>query len=94
MPAPTRLIGGTGDDWLCGGAGSDAFDYNTREFDNDTIADFNADGGDKIDLAFLKVGDLASLQPSCSRSARDVVITLGYDGTSEASASEHLPRHS
>jgi Ca2+-binding RTX toxin-like protein len=77
-----RLVGGSGDDWLMGGAGNDVFAYNTRAFNSDTIADFNVNG-DKIDLAFLNIGDFGSLQPFMEQVGADVVITLGYDSTSE-----------
>ena len=74
------LIGGGDEDTLRGGTGSDTFVYNTRQFGDDTIVDFTAGaGGDKIDLSFLKVADLASLTPFMTQDAADVVITLGYD---------------
>ncbi|WP_343712574.1 calcium-binding protein [Inquilinus sp.] len=77
-----RLIGGSGDDWMMGGTGNDVFAYNTRSFNSDTIADFNTDG-DKIDLAFLNVGDFGSLQPFMQQDADDVVIQLGYNSDTE-----------
>ncbi|MGO4125226.1 beta strand repeat-containing protein [Inquilinus sp. YAF38] len=79
------LIGGSGDDVMRGGTGSDTFKYDTREFGDDRIADFTAGaGGDKIDLSFLKVADLASLTPFMSQDGGDVVIELGYDSWSES----------
>ncbi|WP_342242301.1 M10 family metallopeptidase C-terminal domain-containing protein, partial [Inquilinus sp. OTU3971] len=70
---------GGDDDTLRGGSGSDTFVYNTRQFGDDTIKDFTAGaGGDKIDLTFLKVADLASLTPFMKEADGDVIITLGY----------------
>ncbi|OWJ65051.1 calcium-binding protein [Inquilinus limosus] len=64
------------------GAGNDVFAYNTRSFGSDTIADFNTNG-DRIDLSFLKVADLGSLQPFMQQDGADVVITLGYFSNTE-----------
>ncbi|MGL4967260.1 MAG: beta strand repeat-containing protein [Inquilinus sp.] len=77
-----RIVGGDGDDRLMGGAGNDVFAYNSRAFNTDTITDFNVNG-DKIDLAFLNVADFDSLRPFMLQDGDDVVITLGYDSTSE-----------
>ncbi|MGO4125227.1 M10 family metallopeptidase C-terminal domain-containing protein [Inquilinus sp. YAF38] len=70
-----RIIGGTGDDWLVGNAGHDVFVYNSREFNDDTIADFDING-DRIDLSYLHVADLASLRPFMVQDRTDVVIIL------------------
>jgi len=70
-----RIIGGTGDDWLVGNAGHDVFVYNSREFNDDTIADFDING-DRIDLSYLHVADLASLRPFMIQDRTDVVIIL------------------
>ncbi|MGK9169198.1 M10 family metallopeptidase C-terminal domain-containing protein [Inquilinus limosus] len=72
-----RLIGGGGQDWLMGGAGHDVFIFNQRAFDDDTIADFDANG-DRIDLSALNVADIDSLRPLMSQDGNDVVIALGY----------------
>jgi Ca2+-binding RTX toxin-like protein len=77
-----QLTGGGGNDTLIGGAGNDIFIYNTREFGNDTITDFA--NGDRIDLSGLNIGDFASLQPFMQQSGADVVITLGYFGSTES----------
>jgi Ca2+-binding RTX toxin-like protein len=78
-----QLTGGGGEDVLFGGAGNDIFIYNTREFGGDTIRDF-AVAGDKIDVSGLNVADLASLQPFMTQDGADVVITLGYDSSTES----------
>ncbi|MDR6292471.1 Ca2+-binding RTX toxin-like protein [Inquilinus ginsengisoli] len=77
------LTGGGGEDVLFGGAGNDIFIYNTREFGADTIRDFTV-AGDRIDLSALNVADLASLQPFMSQDGADVVITLGFNSSTES----------
>jgi Ca2+-binding RTX toxin-like protein len=71
-----RIIGGAGDDRLVGGAGNDIYVYNSRGFNNDTIAYFNTNG-DKIDLSYYHVADLASLRPFLHQNGADVVIDFG-----------------
>ena len=78
-----QLTGGGGEDVLFGGAGNDIFIYNTREFGGDTIRDFTI-AGDRIDLSGLNVADLASLKPFMTQDGDDVVITLGYDSSTES----------
>jgi Ca2+-binding RTX toxin-like protein len=75
------FIGRGGNDTLTGGGGNDVFVYDTRAFGSDRITDFNA--GDKLDLSFLKVADLASLQPFMTQDGFDTVITLGYNSSTE-----------
>ncbi|WP_225770495.1 calcium-binding protein [Inquilinus sp. Marseille-Q2685] len=78
------ITGGGDDDTLRGGSGSDTFVYNSRQFGDDVIKDFTRGaGGDKIDLSFLKVADLASLTPFMEEVDGGVVITLGYNSWSE-----------
>lgn len=45
------LRGGEGDDTLVGGGGADRFVYTPDSFGDDVILDFDAAGGDRIDLA-------------------------------------------
>ena len=45
-----HIFGGTGDDVLTGGSGADIF-YFSENHGNDTITDFNAAEGDRIDLS-------------------------------------------
>ncbi len=75
------ITGRGGNDTLTGKGGNDVFDYDTRAFGSDVITDFSA--GDKVDLSFLNVADLASLTPFMEQVGDDVVITLGYDSGSE-----------
>ena len=46
-----RLSGRGGADWLEGGAGADLFLFGDGDFGGDVIADFDRDGGDRIDLS-------------------------------------------
>ncbi|NKC30982.1 calcium-binding protein [Falsiroseomonas selenitidurans] len=75
------LIGGTNNDLLIGGAGGDRFLIDVREFGRDTIQDFGA--GDVLDLSFLGVADLATLQPFLSQVSTDVVFEAGWAGATE-----------
>ncbi|MBW8725880.1 MAG: M10 family metallopeptidase C-terminal domain-containing protein [Inquilinus limosus] len=77
-----RIIGRGGDDTLTGGAGSDVFTYDTRGFGDDVVTDFNANG-DRVDLSFLNVGDLGSLQPFLVQDGPDVVILLHWNSQAE-----------
>ena len=77
------LDAGPGNDSLIGGAGNDIFAFTTRQFGNDTITDFKQ-GQDKVDLSFLHVADLATLQPFMSQSGDGTVIALSYGSNSES----------
>jgi Ca2+-binding RTX toxin-like protein len=84
------LIGGGGSDMLTGGVGADLFTY-TSEADSttvafDTLADFNHDQGDRIDLRAI---DADSAQADnqwftfiggAEFSATDATAQLRYDG--------------
>ncbi|EMV9186202.1 type I secretion C-terminal target domain-containing protein, partial [Escherichia coli] len=48
-----QLTGGKGDDILTGGAGADTFIWKAGDVGNDTITDFKAGEGDRIDLSEL-----------------------------------------
>ena len=50
------LIVGDGSDVLYGGSGSDIFWYAAQNTNSDTIADFNLDQGDKVDISDLLQG--------------------------------------
>ncbi|MEI9904618.1 MAG: type I secretion C-terminal target domain-containing protein [Asticcacaulis sp.] len=63
---------------MFGGGGNDIFAFTTRQFGNDTIADFVV-GQDRIDLSALNIGDLASLQPFLSETNGTTTISFGYD---------------
>ncbi|UVE18757.1 retention module-containing protein [Pseudomonas sp. LS44] len=58
------LFGGAGDDTLTGGAGADLFIWKAGNTGHDTITDFNASEGDRIDLRDLlpdnAAGDILS----------------------------------
>ena len=77
-----RITGRGGNDTLTGGAGNDVFVYDTRGFGDDVVTDFNTNG-DRIDLSFLNVADLGSLLPFITQDGADVVITLGWNGSTE-----------
>ena len=48
-----QLTGGKGDDILTGGAGADTFIWKVGDIGNDTITDFKAGEGDRIDISDL-----------------------------------------
>ncbi|MCP1626893.1 retention module-containing protein [Pseudomonas nitroreducens] len=48
-----QLTGGKGDDILTGGAGADTFIWKAGDLGNDTITDFKAGEGDRIDISDL-----------------------------------------
>ncbi|MHB9800000.1 Ig-like domain-containing protein [Pseudomonas sp. MT3] len=48
-----QLIGGKGNDILTGGAGADTFVWKAGDLGNDTITDFKAEQGDRIDISDL-----------------------------------------
>ncbi|KJK01817.1 hypothetical protein UB43_07150 [Pseudomonas sp. 21] len=48
-----QLTGGKGDDILTGGAGADTFIWKAGDIGNDTITDFKAGEGDRIDISDL-----------------------------------------
>ncbi|WP_416311187.1 retention module-containing protein [Pseudomonas sp. W03] len=48
-----QLTGGQGNDILTGGAGADTFIWKAGDIGNDTITDFNAGEGDRIDISDL-----------------------------------------
>ncbi|MGL4967259.1 MAG: M10 family metallopeptidase C-terminal domain-containing protein [Inquilinus sp.] len=70
-----RITGGIGHDTLVGGLGNDIFVYDNHGFGNDRIVDFDTNG-DRIDLSYFHVADLASLRPFMSQDGADVVIAL------------------
>ncbi|MBK3759307.1 retention module-containing protein [Stutzerimonas frequens] len=51
------LIGGLGDDQLTGGSGADTFTWKAGDLGKDSILDFNASEGDRIDLRDLLQGE-------------------------------------
>lgn len=51
------LIGGLGDDQLTGGSGADTFTWKAGDLGKDSILDFNASEGDRIDLSDLLQGE-------------------------------------
>ncbi|BCH33723.1 hypothetical protein MesoLjLc_56530 [Mesorhizobium sp. L-8-10] len=73
-----------GNDTLIGGDGSDIFAYTTREFDNDTITDFQR-GVDRIDLSALNIADFETLKRFISSdSLGNAVITFAFYGSTES----------
>ena len=76
------LNGGADNDLLRGGAGADVFQYSTRNYDSDTIADF-VFGTDKLDLRGLGVADTATLASYVSQVGSDTVITTAFNGSVE-----------
>jgi Ca2+-binding RTX toxin-like protein len=82
------LAGGRDDDTLTGGAGADTFVFRTGD-GTDTITDFNAAEGDRLDLtgvaAFHGLSDLI-----ITRAGSNTIITLGSGLVLENVASETL----
>ena len=66
-----------------GEAGSDTFDFQTRNFGNDIIRDFTV-GVDKIDLSALFISDLNQLLPYMSDTAQGVLIDTFYGYSTES----------
>ncbi len=76
-----HIFGGTGDDVLTGGSGADIF-YFSGDHGNDTITDFNAAEGDRIDLSgFNKSITWEQLQSKIATvtDGNDVVTGLRID---------------
>ncbi|WP_421738824.1 type I secretion C-terminal target domain-containing protein [Caulobacter sp.] len=78
------LTGDRDDDFLIGGLGADTFQYIDRRFDRDTIADFSASEGDRIDLSALNIADFSQLQRFITQVGSDAVITLKYFNDAES----------
>jgi serralysin len=76
------LIGGAGSDLMRGGAGRDLFLYTDRDFGNDAIEGWAR--GDKVDLSFLGVADLATLQPYLSQDGLDAVLSTFFGSYTES----------
>lgn len=72
------LAGDRDDDLLIGGQGADTFQYLDARFDRDTIADFSASEGDRIDLSALNIAEFSQLQRFITQVGSDAVITLNY----------------
>ncbi|MFO0996629.1 MAG: Ig-like domain-containing protein [Alphaproteobacteria bacterium] len=69
------LTGGAGDDTLKGGGGDDVFVFGVGD-GNDRVEDFNAVGGDKIDVSAYHFADFNAVMASASDVAGNVVIHL------------------
>jgi len=76
------LFGGSGNDTLIGNTGKDTFNYQEREFGQDTILDFSLTD-DSIDLRGFNIGDIATLKPFLSQIGNDVIFTTTYNGNVE-----------
>ncbi len=75
--ATTGSSAASADDGWLAGAGNDIFVYSTRK-PSMTTRSPTSTAGDRVDLSFLHVADLASLRPFMTQDGADVVITLGY----------------
>jgi VCBS repeat-containing protein len=73
-----HIYGGFGADTLTGGEGSDNFYYLDRRDTGDTITDFNAAQGDKINLAALKTGPGFVFDGAISNAGAMSAYGVGY----------------
>jgi hypothetical protein len=76
------ICGGGGDDELTGGDGADRFIYTAATDGNDTITDFNAAGGDVIDLSAVLHGSshLLGDYVKITRSGADALLGIDANG--------------
>jgi Ca2+-binding RTX toxin-like protein len=83
-PGNNVLIGGPGQDTLTGGTGANRFVYTTLTERGDTIQNFNANGGDKLDLSGIFQGgaDPHAVDPFVrfETSGNNVVVSVDKDG--------------
>ena len=76
-----RLNGGPGNDTLTGGPGPDTFIFAPGN-GADTITDFSAAEGDRIDLsAFIGIGSIGQIQAVATQVGADTVLNLGNGDT-------------
>ena len=75
------LVGGPGQDTLTGGAGGDRFIFTALGDGRDTILDFNADQGDRLNLEQLFQGSGFNPQaPNAGEFLRFVAVDANHDG--------------
>lgn len=77
------LVGGPGDDVLRGNGGPDLFLFTGRDDGNDTIEDFDANGGDRIDLSRVLAGSSPWLTNylQLSSTSSNSTLRINPDGT-------------
>ena len=79
------LIGGMGSDTLYGGNGADTFKYLEGDTGTDTIKDFNAKQGDKLDLSdmldeFDPVADMISHFVQITKQGKNAIVSVDAYG--------------
>ena len=75
------LDGGAGNDTLTGGAGGDKFVF-APGYDADTVTDFSAAAGDKIDLSgFTTIHSLSQVQTRATQVGANTVLNFGNGDT-------------
>ncbi|MCB1783710.1 MAG: type I secretion C-terminal target domain-containing protein [Alphaproteobacteria bacterium] len=89
------LIGGAGDDDLYGGSGADMFVFNVLTDGSDTVYDFNAAEGDKLDLSAVLTGYNALVDAIAdfvvvTEVSGNSLISVDLDGLGGAYAPTHL----
>jgi Ca2+-binding RTX toxin-like protein len=84
-----RLAGGAGADTLTGGAGADTFVFDTPPNAVDTITDFEADLGDKIELSAAVFANL-STGPGTALAAADYAAVAGGGATAVVGAGVNI----
>ena len=75
------INGAGGDDTLTGGGGQDTFYWLGPNAGRDVITDFNAAGGEVINLASAQFANYAAVQAATTQVGPDVVITLNTFNT-------------
>ncbi|MCB9987990.1 MAG: type I secretion C-terminal target domain-containing protein [Rhodospirillales bacterium] len=84
------LFGGAGDDVLYGGAGADTFGFDSLAKGIDTIADFDLEGGDRLDFTqileqFDPVSNAINDFVYVADNGTDTVIAIDVSGTGDIS---------
>lgn len=78
------LYGGNGDDWMKGGEGADTFVLSATDEGVDTVTDFRAGDGDKLDilniLSFDPLSDTISDFVKVTESGHNTVISVDANG--------------
>ena len=75
------LVGSLGNDLLTGGSGTDKFRFNSFNEGNDTITDFNATDGDKIEVPEFSFGQVLSSDDPETRAIQESIFELGSSAT-------------